>query len=85
LESHRRFKLHFYANQASSQNAVEDWLERRALYRGVFTSEAELKAAIRQFVEAHNELSAKPFRWSKTTESIISSVNKAKQGGGDQE
>ncbi|AZC39433.1 putative transposase [Pseudomonas chlororaphis subsp. piscium] len=41
---------------------------------------ADLKAAIRQFIEAHNELSAKPFRWNKTAESIISSVHKAKLG-----
>ncbi|NMY08926.1 IS630 family transposase, partial [Pseudomonas veronii] len=27
---------------------------------------------------AHNEHSAKPFRWSKTAESIISSVHRAK-------
>lgn len=34
----------------------------------------DLKAAIRRFIEAHNEHSAKPFRWNKTVESIISSV-----------
>jgi len=80
LEKHPRFKLHFTPTSASWLNAVEGWfaqLERRALYRGVFTSVAELKAAIRQFIEAHNNLSAKPFRWNKTAESIISSVNKA--------
>ncbi len=83
LENHPRFKLHFTPTSASWLNAVEGWfaqLERRALYRGVFTSVAELKAAIRQFIEAHNNLSAKPFRWNKTAESIISSVNKAKLG-----
>lgn len=83
LENHPRFKLHFTPTSASWLNAVEGWfaqLERRALYRGVFSSVAELKAAIRQFIEAHNDLSAKPFRWNKTAESIISSVNKAKLG-----
>jgi hypothetical protein len=83
LEKHPRFKLHFTPTSASWLNAVEGWsaqLERRALYRGVFTSVAELKAAIRQFIEAHNDLSAKPFKWNKTAESIISSVNKAKLG-----
>ena len=62
---------------------MEGWfaqLERRALHRGVFTNVAELKAAIRQCIEAHNDLSAKPFKWNKTAESIISSVNKAKLG-----
>ncbi|MGW8462131.1 IS630 family transposase [Pseudomonas sp. CLCA07] len=81
LEKHPRFKLHFTPTIASWLNAVEGWfaqLERRALYRGAFTSVADLKAAIRQFIEAHNEHSAKPFKWNKTAESIISSVHKAK-------
>lgn len=69
LEKHPRFKLHFTSTSASWLNAVEGWftqLESRALCRGVFTSVPELKAAIRQFIEAHNDLSAKPFRWDKT-------------------
>ncbi|WP_239990635.1 MULTISPECIES: IS630 family transposase [unclassified Pseudomonas] len=76
LEKHPRFKLHFTPTSASWLNAVEGWfsqLERRALYRGVFTSVADLKVAIRQFITAHNELSTKPFKWNKTAESIISS------------
>ncbi|MGH8383466.1 IS630 family transposase [Pseudomonas sp.] len=83
LEKHPRFKLHFTPTSASWLNAVEGWfaqLERRALYRGVFTSVAELKTGIRQFIEAHNEHSAKPFKWNKTAETIISSVHKAKLG-----
>ncbi len=83
LEKHPRFKLHFTPTSASWLNAVEGWfarLERRALYRGAFTSVADLKTAIRHFIEAHNELSAKPFKWNKTAESIISSVHKAKLG-----
>lgn len=60
---------------------MEGWfsqLERRALYRGVFTSVTDLKAAIRQFITAHNEYSAKPFKWNKTAEAIITSVYIAK-------
>jgi hypothetical protein len=37
-----------------------------------------VKAAIRQSIEAHNEHSAKPFKWNKTAEAIISSVHKVK-------
>ena len=58
LEKHPPFKLHFTPISASWLNAVEGWfaqLERRALYWGTFTSVADLKAAIRQFIEAHNE------------------------------
>ena len=83
LEKHPRFKLHFTPTSASWLNAVEGWfaqLERRALYRGTFTSVAALKGAIRQFIETHNEHSAKPFKWNKTAETIISSVHKAKLG-----
>jgi hypothetical protein len=39
---------------------------------------ADLRAAIRRFIEAHNEHSAKPFRWNKTAESISNSVHRAK-------
>jgi len=65
LEKHPRFKLHFTPTSASWLNAVEGWfakLERRALYRGAFTSVADLKATIRQFIETHNEHSVKPFK-----------------------
>ena len=81
LEKHPRFKLHFTPTSASWLNAVEGWfsqLERRALYRGVFTSVTDLKVAIRQFITAHNEHSAKPFKWTKTAAAIISSVHMAK-------
>jgi transposase len=81
LEKHPRFKLHFTPTNASWLNAVEGWfsqLERRPLYRGVFTNVADLKVAIRQFITAHNERSAKPFKWNKTAEAIIISVHKAK-------
>jgi hypothetical protein len=60
---------------------VEGWfgqLERRALYRGIFTSVGELKKAIRRFIQTHNEKLAKPFRWHKSAESIMTSVARAK-------
>lgn len=81
LEKHPRFKLHFTPTSASWLNAVEgrfSQLERRALYRGVFTSVTDLKATIRQFITAHNEHSAEPFKWNKTAEAIISAVHMAK-------
>ncbi|SDT17093.1 Transposase [Halopseudomonas litoralis] len=81
LAKHPRFKLHFTPTSASWMNVVEGWfaqLERRALYRDAFTSVADLIAAIRGFIDVHNEHSAKPFRWSKIAKSIISSVNRAK-------
>ena len=81
LERHPRFKLHFTPTSASWLNAVEGWfgqLERRALYRGIFTSVGDLKTAIRRYITVHNEKLAKPFRWHKSAESIMTSVTRAK-------
>lgn len=82
LAKHPRVKLHFTPTSASWLNAVERWfasLERRALYRGAFGSVGELRAAIRQFIDAHNAHSAKPFRWTKGAETILAKVERAKQ------
>ena len=60
---------------------MEGWfgqLERRALYRGIFTSVGELMKAIRRFIQTHNEKLAKPFRWHKSAESTTTSVARAK-------
>lgn len=81
LAERPRFKLHFTPTSASWLNAVEGWfgqLERRALYRGVFTSVQELRDEIRRYIRVHNEEIAKPFRWTKCAEVIIEAVNRAK-------
>lgn len=82
LEAHPRFHLHFTPTSASWLNAVEGWfgqLERRALHRGVFTSVLELRDEIHRYITAHNQHSAKPFRWTKTAEAIIQKVRKIRQ------
>ena len=82
LSRHPRFELHFTPTSASWLNAVESWfgqLERRALYRGVFTSVQELRDEIKRFIKVHNERSAKPFVWKKTAKSILQSVSRAKK------
>lgn len=82
LESKPYIQFHFTPTSASWLNAVEGWfaqLERRALYRGVFTSVAELKEALKEFIKVHNKNLAKPFQWTKEAKSIIAAVNKAKQ------
>jgi transposase len=81
LDAHPRFKIHFTPTSASWLNAVESWfgqLERRAIYRGVFSSVKQLRDEIRRFIETHNKTSTKPFRWTKSADSIIASVNRAK-------
>lgn len=77
LENHPNFKLHLSPDSASYLNTVKDWLAQLK-YRWAFSSMPELKAAIRQFIETHNDLSAKPFRWNKTANSTISGVDKAR-------
>jgi transposase len=77
-----RIKLHFTPTSASWLNAVEGWfsqLERRALYRGVFNSVKVLKDELKRFIEVHNAVLAKPFKWTKSAKSIIESVERAKQ------
>ena len=76
LEKHPRFHLHFTPTSASWLNAVESWfsqLERRALYRGNFTSVEELRNEIHRYIRVHNEGLAKPFQWTKSAKSLIES------------
>lgn len=82
VESRQRIHLHFTPTSSSWLNAVEGWfaqLERRALYRGVFTSVSELKSELEHFIKAHNAETAKPFKWTKPASQILASVERAKQ------
>lgn len=82
LAKHPRFILHFTPTSASWLNAVEGWfsqLERRAIHRGVFTSVKELRSEIHRYIKVHNAKIAKPFKWTKSANAIIESVNRAKE------
>lgn len=60
--------FHFTPTNSSWLNALEGWysqLERRALFRGVFTSPQELKDELKRFIKVHNAKSAKLFKWTK--------------------
>jgi len=81
VTSQPRIHFHFTPTSASWLNAVEGrfaQLERRALYRGVFTGVAELKAELQRFIRVHNRDLAKPFMWTKNPETILVSVQRAK-------
>ncbi len=81
LAEHPRIKVHFTPTSASWLNAVETWfskLERRAIYRGVFTSVKALRDEIHRFIRVHNDQCAKPFRWTKSAALILDAVNNAK-------
>jgi transposase len=80
LKANPRFRLHFTPTSSSWLNAVESWfgqLERRSLYRGVFTSVKELRDEIHRFIKQHNTKSAKRFTWTKSAGVILEKVNKA--------
>lgn len=82
VKSRPRIHLHFTPTSASWLNAVEGWfaqMERRALYRGIFTSVSELKAELERFIKTHNAESAKPFKWTKPAGQILASVERANQ------
>ena len=82
MEKHPHIHFHFTPTSASWLNAVEGWfaqLERRSLYRGVFTSVAELKDEINRFIKVHNSELAKPFQWTKDAKTIIKAVDRAKK------
>ncbi|WP_439126644.1 IS630 family transposase [Roseovarius nitratireducens] len=70
--------IHFTPTSASWINQVERWfaeLTRKQLQRGVHRSTAELEADIVTFIEAHNE-NPKPYRWVKSADEILASVNR---------
>jgi len=81
VDSKPRIHVHFTPTSSSWLNAVEGWfsqLERRSLYRGVFTSVAKLKEELERFINVHNKESAKPFKWKKPAGHILASVERAK-------
>jgi transposase len=78
LVKHRRWHLHFTPTSTSWLNLVEGWfalLTRRRLQRGVFTSTADLEAAIHPYIEQTNA-NPKPFTWMKTADAVLPSVGR---------
>jgi len=71
-----RFHVHFTPTYGSWINLVERWfaeLTNKRIRRGVFRSVKDLEAAIRQYIEVHNE-NPKPFVWTKTADQILASI-----------
>jgi hypothetical protein len=57
-------------------NLVERWfaeLTNKRIRRGVFRSLRELEAAIREYIDIHNE-NPKPFVWTRTADQILDSI-----------
>ena len=73
-----RWHVHFTPTSASWINQVERFfalLTERALRRGVFRSVAELENAIHQYIATTNA-DPKPFRWTKTADDILASIQR---------
>lgn len=71
-----RFHLHFTPTYGSWINLVERWfaeITNKRIRRGIFRSVKELEAAIREYLDAHNQ-APKPFTWTKTADEILASI-----------
>lgn len=80
LRRHTRFHCHFTPTSSSWLNVVEGFfarLTRKRLRRGVFKNVAQLKQAIIDFINAHNQ-DPKPFVWTATADKIIDKVGRAR-------
>jgi transposase len=76
----RRWHLHFTPTSSSWLNLVERWFKEltdKRLRRGVFTSVADLTAAITTWAEHWNK-DPKPFVWKATAEQIIAKVQRGR-------
>ena len=81
MERNPRVELHFIPTSSSWLNLVERFfglITDKAIRRGVFSSVKELEAAIHDFIEQHNA-DPKPFTWTKSVESILEKVGRARQ------
>jgi transposase len=66
LVAHPRVHLHYTPTYSSWLNQVELWfakIERDCIARGIFTSTADLRRKLMQYIRAHNK-TCHPFVWS---------------------
>lgn len=76
LTKRPRFRFHFTPTHASWLNLAErlfGLLTEHALRRGSHTSVPQLRKAIQEYLDAHNE-TPKPFKWTKSADQILESI-----------
>ena len=81
LKRHPRFRLHFTPTSASWLNMVERFfrdLTTRRIRNGIFTSVAQLEAAIADYLLSHNA-EPQPFIWTAKASNILAKVTRAKE------
>ncbi len=69
LAAHPRVTLHYIPTYSSWLNQVELWfakIERDCIARGIFTSTADLRRKLMQYIRAHNK-TCRPFHWAYST------------------
>jgi transposase len=80
LAKHPRFHIHFTPTSASWLNMVERFfrdITDKRIRRGVFPSVSDLKAAINEYIAAHNA-KPKPFIWTAKASDILAKVTRAR-------
>lgn len=81
LKRHPRFNLHFIPTSSSWLNLVERWFREitdKRIRRGTFKSVHDLIAAIKEYLENHNQ-NPKVFVWTASAEKIMTKVTKCKE------
>jgi transposase len=81
LRKHPRFHLHFTPTSASWINLAERFfaaITEKRIRRGVFTSVADLEAAITEYLDHHNA-DPKPFVWVANAADILEKVARGRQ------
>jgi transposase len=81
LAKRPRFHVHFTPTYGSWLNLVERWfaeVTQKSIRRGAFRSVPELEEAIREYLDAHNEV-PKPFHWIKPADDILASIARFSQ------
>ena len=76
LAKRPRYHMHFTPTHGSWLNQVERWfglLTQRQIKRGAHKSVASLKAAIEEFLAAHNG-DPNPFIWTKSADDILAKI-----------
>ena len=66
LVAHPRVTLHYTPTYSSWLNQVELWfakIERDLIARGIFTSTADLRRKLMQYIRLHNK-TCQPIRWA---------------------
>jgi hypothetical protein len=78
LSKRPRFHLDFTPTGASWINLVERWfatLTEKQIRRGIHRSTRALETAIIEYIAVTNE-QPRPFRWTKTADEILASVER---------